>query len=132
MRYGIISLAALALLTLVHWVRGNVSIDTPAISFFLGVAPNFAASIAIIFVFLGIVAGQEKVRSFEAYRGWFFILAAISLAGLIGWEVFQMTSRRLVFDPFDIVFTVVGVCTAYALFLLYSPRDDSVEIESAE
>jgi len=129
-RYGIISLAALATLGTAHWVRGNITFDLRAMSFVLGVAPNFAASIAIIFVFMGTVAAQEKYRSYQSYRLWFSILAAVSLVGLIGWEVFQLSSRKLVFDPYDIVFTVIGICTAFALFLLSTFKDDSARMRN--
>lgn len=121
-RYGLAGIGALALLSLVHWLRGIAMLRRPAVDYFLGVLPNFAAAIAIAFVLLGIWADRNRDSTFEAARRAYFVCASISGLGLIGWEIFQKTSNRLVFDPHDIGATLVGIGMASLLFYSLTPR----------
>jgi hypothetical protein len=49
------------------------------------------------------------------------LMAAVSLLGLIGWELAQL-SGGLVFDVHDILATVGGVLTGYGLFVVAHRR----------
>lgn len=121
-RYGLIGIAALALLSLVHWVRDrHVELD-PIGTYLRGVTPNFAAAIAISFVLLSIWADRKRNAGFASLRNRFLGCAAISGVGLIGWELLQSTSRNFVFDGHDMLATLVGIATAAALFRAVTPR----------
>ncbi len=79
----------------------------PISAYLLGVAPNLAAAVATIFVRLSISTDHKRNAELSAIRYRFFIFAAVSGIGLIGWELFQETSKRLVFDPHDLFATLV-------------------------
>ncbi|OYY63586.1 hypothetical protein [Sphingomonas sp. 28-62-11] len=121
-RYGLIGIGGLALLSLTHWLR-SLNGDWPSVvSYLIGVMPNVAAAIAIPFVFMGIWADQRKDAPVGVVRRWFFPTAAMSLAGLIGWELIQRGSGGLVFDVNDLGATVVGTVIGAGLFALVTPR----------
>ncbi|MGZ8284149.1 MAG: hypothetical protein ACXW27_03260 [Allosphingosinicella sp.] len=121
-RYGLAGMGALALLSLVHWLRGIAMFRRSTVDYLLGVLPNFAAAIAIAFVLLSIWADRNRDSTFEAARRAYFACASISGLGLMGWEVFQKTSNRLVFDPHDVGATLVGIGMASLLFYRLTPR----------
>ena len=114
-RLGMIGIGALALLTLVHWLRSRWHIDIGAVRYLLGVAPNFAAAIAIPFVVTSIYADQKPDGIIERSARVCRTVALVSCAGLIGWELFQQTSRKLVFDVHDIGATLLGTAAAILL-----------------
>lgn len=120
-RFGLVGIAALALLSGIHWLRGLSGVWGQTASYFLGVMPNVAAAIAIPFVFMGIVADQKKDQSLSNLRRWFYVSAVLSCCGLLGWEFIQRTSDRLIFDMNDLGATVVGSLLAYAIFLAVTP-----------
>ena len=95
----------------------------PISEYLLGVTPNFAAAIAINFVLMSIWADQTRNANFSATRYWFRLCAAVSALGLFGWELFQKTSERLVFDTHDILATLVGTSAATVLFYIVTPRN---------
>ena len=121
-RYGLTGIAALGLLTAVHQLREWERSPQPTIDYSIGVLLNFAAAIAISFVLLSIWSDRNPEAGFTSAKRSFFICASIIGLGLIAWELFQTTSRRLVFDPHDVGATVVGIEVAIALFYLLSPR----------
>jgi hypothetical protein len=121
-RYGLIGIGALALLTMVHQLREMVRSPQPISNYLLGVLPNFAAAIAITFVLLSIWSDQSREADFRSAKHPFLICAAISAFGLIAWELFQKTSGSLVFDPHDLVATVIGVGVSSLLFYALTPR----------
>ena len=125
-RYGLAGIGALSLLSLVHWLRDTGPWVGSTGAYLLGVAPNFAASIAIIFVLMSVWADQKRQASFPAARRAFVACASISAVGLLGWEFIQKTSNRFVFDPHDAGATLVGVMTACLLFYTLSPRPGSL------
>lgn len=113
-------IAALALLSGVHLLRDQALPPEPTRDYLLGVGPNFAAALAITFVLLSIWSDRNKDAAFAASKRAFFICAAISGIGLTAWELFQMTSKRLVFDPHDLGATLVGIGVAGVLFFVLS------------
>ena len=121
-RYGIVAIGALALLSFVHWLRDRPTHLGPVNAYLIGVAPNFAAAIAINFVLLSIWLDQNRANSFASVQNRFFVCAAISGTGLTCWELFQKNSRKLVFDPHDLFATAVGLGTAFLLFRILTPR----------
>ena len=121
-RYGLVGIGALSLLSGVHWLRGIGSWRSPASDYLLGVTPNFATAIAVSFVLLSIWADQRPSASFSLAARAFLICASISGLGLLGWELFQKTSRRFVFDPHDAGATLVGIGAASLLFYWLTPR----------
>ncbi len=121
-RYGLAGIAALAGLSLVHWLREIRFSRGDASDYLIGVAPNLCAAVAITFVVLSVWADQQKQVAYPAARRWFAIAAAISGVGLLGWEVFQRTSDNLVFDMHDIGATLAGLVISGAIFHLVTPR----------
>lgn len=123
-RYGLVGIGALSLLSIVHWLRDIGAWREPAGDYLLGVTPNFAAAIAICFVLLSIWADQRPAANFSLAVQAFLICASISGVGLLGWEIFQKTSSRFVFDPHDAGATFVGLGVASLLFYCLTPRPD--------
>ena len=107
MRFCPAGIGALALLSTVLLIRQRPLSFDPISAYLLGVAPNFAAAVATIFVLLSISTDHKRNAELSAIRYRFFIFAAVSGIGLIGWELFQETSKRLVFDPYDLFATLV-------------------------
>ncbi|OYW21884.1 MULTISPECIES: hypothetical protein [unclassified Sphingomonas] len=122
LRYGLVSIGALALLSLVHLMRGIDREWPPIVAYLMGVMPNIAAAIAIPFVVLGYLADQRKTAPPAAFRRWFYAAATVSLIGLIGWELLQRRSTGLIFDVDDIGATFVGTMIAVMLFTLVTPK----------
>ena len=122
MRYGLVSLAALSLLSTVHWIRDRGLSLGPSVQWFVGVGPNFAAAVAITFVLLSFWTDQKGGFEFAALRHRFLSCAAVSGFGLLAWELIQMTSNRFVFDLFDLLATFCGLLTAILLFHLVTPQ----------
>ena len=120
-RYGLTGIGALALLSVVHWMRGLSNEWIPTVSYLLGVAPNILAAIAIPFVFMSIVADHKKDASPTSLRRWTFASLGMSLVGLIGWEFIQRTSDKLIFDVNDLGATLVGATLACAIFYVITP-----------
>ena len=120
-RYGLVGLGALALLSLVQWLRQQHRIPGHVGQYLLGVGPNFAAAIAITFVLLSIWTDQQRGADAALTRYRFSVCAAISGVGLIGWELVQSTSRHFVFDGGDILATLVGIAAATIAFYAVRP-----------
>lgn len=94
MRYGLAGMSGLSLLAFVHRLRAEAPPPDPAVDYLLGVAPNFAAAIAILFVLLGIWADQKREASFATAHRAFALCASISGLGLTAWEFVQRASDR--------------------------------------
>jgi len=88
----------------------------------VGVTPNFAAAVAIIFVLLSFWADQKADFELSALRLRFLVCTAVSGFALTAWELIQMTSNRLVFDLFDLMATLCGIVTAALIFYLVTPQ----------
>ncbi|OYW44508.1 MAG: hypothetical protein B7Z08_09200 [Sphingomonadales bacterium 32-68-7] len=124
-RYGLAGIGALALLASAHKLRELGAAPHPAAVYLLGVAPNFAAALAITFVLLSIWSDQKRSADYAAVRLAFFGAVAISCAGLLAWELFQTTSSKLVFDSHDIAATLVGGAASWVLFGILTARPQS-------
>ena len=122
MRYGLAGIGALALLSLVQWLREQHLQPGPLGQYLLGVTPNFAAAIAITFVLLSAWTDQRRTAAETAPWRRFAICAAISGFGLTGWELVQRTSGRFVFDLNDILATLLGIGAAALLFRAITPE----------
>ena len=94
----------------------------PTIAYLLGVGPNFTAALAIAFVLLSIWADQNREATFNAAKKYFFVCAAISGFGLLGWEILQRSMASFVFDLNDIGATIPGMGLATLLFYWLTPR----------
>ena len=115
-RYASAGIAALAVLSLGHWLRAVRVFDSPFAAFMLGVLPNVAAAVAIPFVAAGALADMRKDRQVPVSRAAFTMLNAGSLVGLAVWEFVQRTSATLRFDLADLVATLVGALIAQAVY----------------
>lgn len=118
-RYSLTGIAALAALSGVHALREAGAGD----SWVIGVAPNLCAAVAIPFVALGIWADQRRDAGRRATLRAFAWCAGSSLLGLVAWEVGQLVTRGLVFDPWDLVATLAGTVLAVALILALAPKE---------
>ena len=125
-RYGLVGIAALGALSLVHWGR-KLQFEAPEIVLYsMGVLPNVAAAIAIPFVLLGIWADQKPVATYQAARRRMAVLTLVAGIGLIAWEYMQQSSGSLVFDYHDIAATMFGLAVAWLLFVLLTPRASAI------
>lgn len=123
-RYAIVGIAALSVLSLVHWCRGMRFEAQGIVLELMGSLPNAAAAIAIPFVLLSIQADRKPDATHQESR-WFFIwLTIFSGFGLIVWEFMQSSSRSLVFDTHDIAATLIGLILARLLFYLLTPGEN--------
>jgi hypothetical protein len=84
----------------------------------MGVLPNVAAAIAIPFVLLSIWADQKPAATYSAARRIFVVLTLFAGVGLVTWELVQLSSQTLVFDPHDIGATILGLGVGWLLFTL--------------
>lgn len=114
-RYGLAGLGGLALLTLVQCARQEHLQHGAVLTYLIGVGPNFAAAIAITFVLLSAWSEQRPGADGAGQRLRFYLSAAISGAGLLGWEAVQMFSRNLVFDWQDVLATLAGIAVCFLL-----------------
>ena len=122
--YGLVGLVALGLLTFVQWLRSHAAGDGHVQAFLLGVAPNFAAALAITFVVLSAWADQNpKATRLESRRAWLGA-SIFSGTGLAGWEFFQKTNASFVFDPYDLAATGLGLATGAAVFAIIPTSED--------
>lgn len=121
-RYGWTAFAALALLTMIDWLRGTGLALPPFARILLGGGPNFAAAIAIAFVGLCIWIESERGRDRPPLRTRFLLCLTVSGFGLVAWECIQLYSRSLVFDPGDLIATALGCGVAWAVFVAVTPR----------
>ncbi len=128
-RFGLVDIFALSLLSLGHWARENVQVRSAGIRYGLGVLPNFAAAVVIPFVMMSAWADRDESRNIvpnHAKR--FRLCAAFAFAGLVVWEFVQLSGSRLVFDTDDLVATAAGTAMAFLAFRLVKPKpEDRVE-----
>lgn len=127
-RYGMVGIAALALLTSVHWLRDQALASSTAHDYLLGVLPNFAAAIAITFVLLSIWSDQKHEAGFAETKSVFFACAGTSGSGLLAWEFVQISSDKFMFDLHDIGATLVGLALASLIFSAITPSATRTEI----
>ena len=121
-RYGLVAIGALATLSVVHWSRDHLAAIGPTARFVIGVLPNLAASIAIPAVILGIRADQNPPLTRDRARVWVWLSLAAAGCGLVVWEFVQLTSRKLVFDVYDLFATAAGLVIAAVTFQVINRR----------
>ncbi|TRW17486.1 hypothetical protein [Glacieibacterium frigidum] len=119
LRYSLTGIAALAALSGVHAVRDAGAGD----NWLMGIAPNLCAAVAIPFVALGIWVDQRRDAGRRTTLRAFAWCAAGSLSGLVVWELVQRSTSGLVFDPWDLLATVVGTGLAAALIVVLAPAE---------
>jgi len=122
-RYGLLGIGALAILTTVHQLRERTRWSSPAADYLLGVLPNFAAALAITFVLLSIWTDHKRDAPFVSIQRWLLACSAVSVLGLLVWELIQRTSDRFVFDAGDIGATLLGACLTVPLLYAVTPRE---------
>ena len=125
MRYGLVGIAALCALSLVHLGRKAHYVETDMVVYLMGVLPNVAAAIAIPFVLLSIWADQNQSASYAIARRSFVVVTLGTGFVLIVWEFIQQTSRTLVYDIHDIGATLLGLGVSCLLFTLLTPKVDA-------
>ena len=97
----------------------------PYLAFVLGWMPNSLAGLGFMVLGVAILALAGNLTRDARLPGlahpFMLLMAAVSLLGLIGWELAQL-SGGLVFDVHDILATVGGVLTGYGLFVVAHRR----------
>lgn len=95
------------------YYNGNSAI----IKYLLGVAPNFFPAIGIPAVFLLIFPELPTQKMWSLQKN-HWVANAISIVGLVAWEFVQSTSKKLVFDWNDVLWTLIGaVCFQLIWFI---------------
>ena len=100
------------------YIRPQYTGDSSLIRYFLGVAPNFFPAVGIpslFMVLLPILFSGSLSSRFILKRH--LTSNLISVIGLVGWEVLQVTGK-LVFDWHDILWTILGAILFHILWTL--------------
>ena len=100
-----------------EYIRPQYSGDNSLVKYFLGVAPNFFPAIGIpslLMVLLPILFSNNLSTTFILKRHLSSNL--ISIAGLVGWEMLQVTGK-LVFDWHDILWTLLGAMLFHVIWM---------------
>jgi len=88
-------------------IRPNYLGNNWAVRYLLGIAPNFFPAIGIPALFVVLLPQLKPTNKWLSEKK--HIRAnAISLVGLITWEVIQTTSTKLHFDWNDILWAIIG------------------------
>lgn len=108
-----------------EWIRPIYGANGDLLSFFLGVAPNFLAA-AFIFPFGLLMFREYQVEDWPKelnpnFKRWFWMGLLGSQLGLLVWELMQR-SGNLIYDPADMVATVLGGLVAILLFYRVNKR----------
>jgi hypothetical protein len=89
------------------------------ISYILGWLPNYLAGLTL--VLLGamlmkeVIKNQSVTKIKKTKNSYMFMVAVLSLAGLILWE-FEQKNRSLYYDKDDIYASIFGVICGYLLY----------------
>lgn len=103
-----------------YYVRPNYSGENAAISYFLGIAPNFFPAMGIPALFV-VFMMQLKTSSNWLNEKKDLTSNLISVTGLIAWEFIQTSSKKLHFDWNDIIWTIIGAAIFQLIWIL-SPK----------
>ena len=97
----------------------------PYLAFVLGWMPNYLAGLGFMVLGVAILALVGDLTRDTRLPGlahpFMLLIAAVSLLGLIGWEIAQL-SGKLVFDVHDILASVGGVLSGYGFFVVAHRR----------
>ncbi len=104
------------LILLVHYFRDEYQFGS-ALTFLLGVAPNFIAAYCLPPVFLVNKKVVDRYVKNISVFSWFLMSALLCLAIILAWEFRQLYRKDFVFDWFDIAASFIGS----VLFMLSWP-----------
>lgn len=90
--------------------------------YFMGVAPNFFPAIGIPALFVIILPHLDKNNNRWLIEKKHISAVSISLAGLISWEFFQLTSPNLRFDWHDVLWTLIGTAVFWLIWVVSPAR----------
>ncbi len=104
------------------FIRPNYGKGLGWIPFFFGVIPNFLAA-GFIFPFGGLTirdhyTNNDQKRDPANLSIWFWTSLFGSQLGLILWELVQRSGGNLIYDPFDVLATILGGMSAILIFIL--------------
>ena len=86
--------------------RNNLEIESQLLTYLLGVAPNFLASISISSFFIIIIPFMsKKIHGLDVL----FYSIIITTTGLLIWEFLQLYTSKGFFDINDILWTIIGI-----------------------
>lgn len=101
-------------------IRPNYSGENAAISYLLGVAPNYLANLGLPSFFIIVIQHLKFRRDFTPWEKALYSVA-FSTAGLVAWEIIQVYTSRGFFDWHDILWTFLGGLTFLAIWRV-SPK----------
>ena len=104
---AIVLVGGVALILLVHFLRDNFN-HAPAVSYLLGVAPNFIASFTFPVAFISAKKRAGWLIGPVSDGAWFLGSTLLTLAVVVAWEFRQVHLTNFVFDPGDIGASVIG------------------------
>lgn len=116
-KLALLGMVGLALLQSIHWLRERVENPSDALALTLGSVPNLAAGYAMPLVATSLLYAASPTYSVapKARRSFLFILL-LTTSGLMVYEVGQLGLRNMVFDPIDLIATLVGALAALGVY----------------
>lgn len=107
--FGVFAACFICFQSISSYIRPNYTGQNEYIKYLLGIAPNFFPAIGIPALILAIILQNESSKpESKLYKYRNLIAVSISTTGLIAWEFVQTTSRKLIFDVHDILWTLIG------------------------
>lgn len=122
LRLSATGLVGLAALTTTHWMRDHLADPAPALAFALGVMPNVAAALAMPLILASFTPQTSQVPVTASSHRAFILILAFTTIGLLAWEVVQTRSDQFVFDPYDLLATLVGAALAGLAYRSHARR----------
>ena len=120
-RLALLGMVGLAMLEVTHLMRDRLTGTGAVFAFVLGFMPNLAAGFGMPLVVASTQANGWKSLSGREVAGSFVRICAFTSVGLLGWEAVQLAIRRMVFDPLDILATLLGALLAIGAFRWIRP-----------
>ena len=116
-KLALLGMVGLALLQSIHWLRERVEDPSGALAFTLGSVPNLAAGYAMPLIATSMLYAASPTYSVapKAWMSFLFILL-LTTGGLMVYEVGQLGLRNMVFDPIDLIATLVGALAALGVY----------------
>lgn len=120
-RMLLVYLAGIALVIVVQFLRTRWPADG-ALGIFYGSAPNLFAGASVPALFM--IARHRVAARWPGLRGgrWFAIASLLGSGVVIAWECAQTLRVNMVFDPWDLIATVIGTLLWLALWPWLRPR----------
>lgn len=120
-RMLLVYLAGIALVIVVQFLRTHWPADG-ALGIFYGSAPNLFAGACVPALFM---IARRKVAARWPGLGdgrWFAIATLLGSGTVLAWECAQTLRANMVFDPWDLIATVIGTLLWLALWPWLRPR----------